>query len=282
MIKIIECPRDAMQGIAEWIPSREKIDYQNSLLKVGFDTLDFGSFVSAKAIPQMSDTEVVLKELDLTNTKTKLLAIVANLQGGQKACSFAEVDYLGFPFSISPTFLKNNIKSDLGRSVLLCNQLQNLCLEHQKELVVYISMAFGNPYKDEWSIEYLIDWVGVLEKLGVKVIALSDTTGESNPQDIDQIFSSLIALFPHIEFGFHLHTTVNTWYEKVDAAYNAGCRRFDTVMNGIGGCPLSGKEMLGNLDTSNLLAYIRSKDIPSSINEKAFLEAQLKASSVFK
>lgn len=282
MIKIIECPRDGMQGINEFIPSHQKIEYQNSLLKVGFDTIDFGSFVSAKAIPQMSDTEVVLKGLDLSETQSKLLAIVVNFKGALKACSYDEVDYLGFPFSISPTFLQNNIKSDLGRSILLCNQLQNLCLKHKKELVVYISMAFGNPYADKWSIGYLIEWVDILDKLGVKIIALSDTTGESNKKDIDEIFTSLIGLYPHIEFGFHMHTTADTWYEKLDAAYKAGCRRFDTVMNGIGGCPLSGKEMLGNLDTSNLLEYFKSNGIPTTIDKQAFNEAQQKASFIFK
>jgi len=281
MIKIIECPRDAMQGITKFIPTQVKIDYLNSLLKVGYDTLDFGSFVSPRAIPQLKDSAEVLKGLDLSNSKTKLLAIVANTIGGEIAANFEKISYLGFPFSISPTFLKNNINSTIARSIVTTNKLLNICEKNNKTLVVYISMAFGNPYGDKWSVEIVEEWVDILSKLGVKVIALSDTTGDSVPENIYSIFSDLIPQYPNVEFGFHLHTTKSTWFEKVDAAYKAGCNRFDTVLNGIGGCPMSGKEMVGNLMTSNLFKYLEHKGCKSDINKEAFSDAFIKAMSVF-
>ena len=281
MIKIIECPRDAMQGITKFIPTQTKIDYINSLLKVGYNTIDFGSFVSPRAIPQLKDTAEVLKGLDLSNTNTKLLAIVANTIGGDIAASFDKISYLGFPFSISPTFLKSNINSTIARSIVTTNKLLNICEKSNKTLVVYISMAFGNPYGDKWSVEIVEEWVDILSKLGVKIIALSDTTGDSIPENVYSIFSDLIPRYSNVEFGFHLHTTSDTWFEKVDAAYKGGCRRFDTVLNGIGGCPLSGKEMVGNLKTTNLFKYLEHRNCESDVDKEAFSEAFVKAMSVF-
>lgn len=281
MIKIIECPRDAMQGITKFIPTQTKIDYINSLLKVGYHTIDFGSFVSPRAIPQLKDTAQVLAGLDLSKTNTKLLAIVANTIGGDIAASFDKVTYLGFPFSISPTFLKVNINSTIARSIVTTNKLLNICEKNNKELVVYISMAFGNPYGDMWSIEIVEEWVDILGKLGVKIIALSGTTGDSIPENIYSIFSDLIPRYPNIEFGFHLHTTQDLWYEKLDAAYQGGCRRFDSVINGIGGCPMSGKDLVGNLKTTHLFKYLEHQNCVSDINKTAFSKAFIQAMSVF-
>ncbi len=280
-MKIIESPRDAMQGITRFIPTEIKIDYLNSLLKVGYDTLDFGSFVSPRAIPQLKDTAEVLEGLDLSDTNTKLLAIVANTIGGEIAASYSKISYLGFPFSISPTFLKNNINSTIARSIVTTNKLLNICEKNEKTLVVYISMAFGNPYGDKWSVEFVEEWVDILSKLGVKIIALSDTTGESTADTIHSIFSDLIPKYPQVEFGFHLHTTQEMWFERVNAAHAAGCRRFDTVINGIGGCPMSGKELLGNLRTSNFLSFLEQQDCDLKIDKEAFNLAYTKAISVF-
>ncbi len=281
MIKIIECPRDAMQGITKFIPTEKKIEYLNSLLEVGFDTIDFGSFVSPRAIPQMKDTAEVLAGLDMHNTKSKLLAIVANTIGGEIASQHREITYLGFPFSISPTFLRKNINSTIAKSIVSVNKLLNIAEKKHKILVVYISMAFGNPYGDKWSTEIVEEWVDILYKLGVKIIALSDTTGDSTPENIYSCFADTIPRYPKIEFGFHLHTTPNTWQDKVEAAFNAGCRRFDTVLNGIGGCPMSGKEMIGNLKTSNLFEFLDSRNYDYNINKKAFNTAYVKAMSTF-
>ena len=281
MIKIIESPRDAMQGITRFIPTEVKIEYLNALLKIGYDTLDFGSFVSPRAIPQLKDSAEVLSGLDLSNTKTKLLAIVGNTIGGEIAASHPEITYLGFPFSISPTFLRNNINSTIARSVVTTNKLLNICEKNNKTLVVYISMAFGNPYGDKWSVEFVAEWVDILSKLGVKIIALSDTTGESTADTIHSIFSDLIPKYKEVEFGFHLHTTQAMWFERINAAFAAGCRRFDTVINGIGGCPMSGKEMLGNLRTSDFLSFLEKQNCNMNIDKKAFNAAYTKAMSVF-
>ncbi len=282
MVKIIECPRDAMQGISQFIPTKQKIEYINSLLKVGFDTIDFGSFVSPRAIPQLKDTAEVVDNIKLVNTKTKLLAIVANTIGGEIAARFDKITYLGFPFSISPTFLRKNINSTIAKSIVTVNKLLNICEKHHKVLVVYISMAFGNPYGDKWNAEIVEEWVDILSKLGVKIVALSDTTGDSTPESISTIFTDVVPHYPNIEFGFHLHTTLSTWHNKVDAAYRAGCRRFDTVLNGMGGCPMSGKELVANLKTSNLFEYLKEKnDLPESINLKQFTNSFIKAMEVF-
>lgn len=281
MIKIIECPRDAMQGITKFIPTEKKIKYLNSLLDVGFDTIDFGSFVSSRAIPQMKDTAEVLEGLDMSKTKSKLLAIVANTIGGEIASLHKEITYLGFPFSISPTFLRKNINSTIAKSIVTVNKLLNIAEKRHKILVVYISMAFGNPYGDKWSTEIVEEWIDILYKLGVKIIALSDTTGDSIPENIYSSFANTIPKYPKVEFGLHLHTTPNTWHDKVEAAFNAGCRRFDTVLNGIGGCPMSGKEMIGNLKTSNLFEFLDSRNFKYQINKRAFNNAYARAISTF-
>lgn len=281
MVKIIECPRDGMQGITKFIPTEQKIEYINSLLKVGFDTIDFGSFVSPRAIPQLKDTAEVIAGLDMHNTNSKLLAIVANTIGGELAARFDEITYLGFPFSISPSFLRKNINSTIAKSIVTTNKLLNICEKNHKILVVYISMAFGNPYGDAWNSEIVEEWVDILSKLGVKIIALSDTIGDSKPENIYSIFADVIPKYPEVEFGFHLHTTEATWHEKVDAAYKAGCRRFDTVLNGMGGCPMSGKEMIANLKTSNFFQYLEENNKPFNIDKNAFNEAYIKAMKTF-
>lgn len=265
-MKIIECPRDAMQGIKDLIPTELKAKYINSLLKVGFDTIDFGSFVSPKAIPQMHDTAEVLKQLDLSNTKSKLLAIIANTRGAQDACAFEEIRYLGFPFSISETFQQRNTNSSIAESLTRVEEIQNLCLTHNKELVVYISMAFGNPYGDDWSSDIVIDWTKKLSQLGVKIIALSDTIGVSNPENINYLFSNIIPEFKDVEIGAHLHSTKEKAYEKIEAAYKSGCQRFDVAIHGFGGCPMAKDDLTGNLATEDLEYYFQKNNIPLHLN----------------
>lgn len=280
-MKLIECPRDAMQGIHEFIPTEKKVAYINSLLKVGFDTIDFGSFVSPKAIPQMRDTAQVLEQLDLTTTKSKLLAIIANVRGAQDAVEFEEISYLGFPFSISETFQQRNTNASIAESLVRVEEIQDLCIRNKKQLVVYISMAFGNPYGDEWSSDVAIAWTKRLAKLGIKIIALSDTIGVSNPENISFLFSKLVPEFPGIEIGAHLHTTPDTWEEKVHAAYISGCRRFDSAIKGFGGCPMAADKLTGNMPTENLLSYFNKKNISTGIDSKAFEESMLLAGSTF-
>ncbi len=280
-IKVIESPRDAMQGLVRFIPTKEKARYINALLKVGFDTIDFGSFVSPRAIPQLKDTAKVLGLLDLSNTNSKLLAIVGNAQGGEVAAQFDEISCLGFPFSISPTFLKRNIKSNIDKSLETVDSLLNICDNKKKELVVYISMAFGNPYGDEWNPDLVVRWVTELNKMGVRIIPLSDTVGISSRKTIGWLFSELVPEFPDIEFGLHLHTTVRHWYRKINAAFIHGCKRFDTVINGLGGCPMAENRLVGNLRTSNLLEYFEINNVPFHIDEKAFGKAYEIALEVF-
>lgn len=280
-MKLIECPRDAMQGIHEFIPTEKKAAYINSLLKVGFDTIDFGSFVSPKAIPQLRDTAQVLEQLDLSNTKSKLLAIIANVRGAQDAVEFEEISYLGFPFSISETFQQRNTNSSIAESLKRVEEIQDLCLRNKKELVVYISMAFGNPYGDEWSSDIAINWTKRLAQLGIKIIALADTTGVSNPQNITYLFSRLVPEFSSIEIGAHLHTTPDTWEEKVHAAYTNGCRRFDSAIKGFGGCPMAADKLTGNMPTEQLLSYLNNNKIATGIDEKAFAEAFFIAGNTF-
>jgi len=280
-VKIIESPRDAMQGLIPFIATEAKADYINALLKVGFDTIDFGSFVSPKAIPQLRDTVEVLKKLDLSNTKSKLLAIVANKRGGEDAAKFSEITYLGYPFSISLTFLKRNINSTIEKSIATVQELLNICDKNNKELVVYISMGFGNPYGDEWNVDIVTKWVDALYNMGVRIIPLSDTIGISTKKTISNLFSALVPAYPDIEFGFHLHTTIRHWYRKINAAYTNGCRRFDTVINGLGGCPMAENKLVGNLRTSNLLEYLEINNVPVDIDEKAFEKAFEKALNIF-
>ena len=280
-IKIVESPRDAMQGLTRFIPTADKARYINALLKVGFDVIDFGSFVSPKAIPQLKDTAQVLSKLDLSAGDTKLLAIVANTRGGTDAAQFDEISYIGFPFSISPTFLKRNINSNIEKSVKIVEELLDVCDQHHKGLVVYISMAFGNPYGDEWNPDLVAGWVQKLYDMGVRIIPLSDTVGISSKKNIATLYSTLVPEFPEIEFGFHLHTTIRHWYRKVNAAFVNGCRSFDTVINGLGGCPMAENRLVGNLRTSNLLEYFEINYVPVQINEKAFEEAYELALEIF-
>lgn len=280
-MKIIECPRDAMQGIVEFIPTQKKADYINSLLKVGFDTIDFGSFVSPKAIPQLRDTAEVLAKLDLSTTKSKLLAIIANVRGAQDAVVFNEITYLGFPFSISETFQQRNTNSSITESLKRVEEIQSLCVKNNKKLVVYISMAFGNPYGDAWSSDVVIKWVKTLSSLGVKIIALSDTIGVSNPENISYLFSNIIPEFTSVEIGAHLHTRQDKWEEKVKAAYDNGCRRFDSAMKGFGGCPMAEDVLVGNMPTENLVSYFTDRKIDLGINSTAFNEAMIVAGLTF-
>lgn len=280
-MKLIECPRDAMQGIHEFIPTEKKVAYINSLLKVGFDTIDFGSFVSPKAIPQLRDTAQVLDQLDLNNTKSKLLAIIANVRGAQDAVEFDEISYLGFPFSISETFQQRNTNASIAESLTRVEEIQDLCVRNNKELVVYISMAFGNPYGDEWSSEVAINWTKRLAGLGIKIIALSDTIGVSNPENISFLFSKVVPEFPRIEIGAHLHTTPDTWEEKVHAAYSNGCKRFDSAIKGFGGCPMATDKLTGNMPTEKLLSYFTKHKIATGIDEQAFNESLLLAGTTF-
>jgi hydroxymethylglutaryl-CoA lyase len=280
-MKIIECPRDAMQGITEFIPTETKISYLNTLLQVGFDSLDFGSFVSPKAIPQMRDTEEVLTGLELSTTKTKLLAIIANLRGAEQAATHKEIKYLGFPLSMSEMFQQRNTNKSIAQALEELAQIQEVCVKNGKELVTYISMGFGNPYDEPWNTETVGEFVQKLDKLQVKIISLSDTIGVSNPENITYLFSNLIPAFQHIEFGAHLHTNPNTWQEKVEAAYNAGCRRFDGAMKGFGGCPMAKDELVGNMATENMVQYFNQKGVDLGLNETAFASALAQAGSVF-
>jgi hydroxymethylglutaryl-CoA lyase len=281
MLKIIETPRDAMQGIKEFIPTEKKITYLNALLDIGFDTLDFGSFVSPKAIPQLRDTIQVIESIDLSNTNTKLLAIIPNLKGAQLAQPFEQINYLGYPFSISNTFLQLNINSNIGKAFNETEKILNLCNKSGKELVLYISMAFGNPYGDLWSPEIVYEWTRKLHQIGVKIIALSDTTGVGNKETIGDSFQSVVNEFPDIEFGAHLHTTPENCIPNIKAAFDNGCRRFDTVINGLGGCPMSKQKMIGNLKTRNLLAFLKEQKIEHGLNLRAFHNAIALESSTF-
>lgn len=280
-MKIIECPRDAMQGIKELIPTEVKAKYINTLLKVGFDTIDFGSFVSPKAIPQMHDTAAVLDELDLSTTKSKLLAIIANTRGAQDACAFEQIRYLGFPFSISETFQQRNANSSIIESLVRVEEIQNLCIKHNKELVVYISMAFGNPYGDEYNSEIVINWAKKLSYLGIKIIALSDTIGVSNKDNISHLFSTMIPEFKDVEIGAHLHSTKESSLEKIEAAYKNGCQRFDVAIHGFGGCPMAKDDLTGNLATEDLEIYFDTYRVPLGLDKDQLKKAYTESWDVF-
>ncbi len=278
-IKLIECPRDAMQGWKTFIPTETKIKYINKLLEVGFDTLDFGSFVSPKAIPQLADTKYVLQKIKMTNTK--LLAIVANNRGAEEAVSFDEISYIGFPFSISETFQQLNTNSSIAESLQSVEAIQQLCVQHKKELVIYISMGFGNPYGDAYTSDIAIEWVEKLQQLGIHIFSMSDTVGVSNADNIQTIFSDLVKRFPTIEFGAHFHSTKETAVDKIEAAFQNNCFRFDSAMNGIGGCPMAQNELVGNIATEQLLAYFESIGIDFHLNQTALEEAMQMAGEVF-
>jgi hydroxymethylglutaryl-CoA lyase len=281
MAKLIECPRDAMQGLHDFIDTDIKANYINQLLKVGFDTIDFGSFVSPKAIPQMRDTADVLNKLDLSNTNSKLLAIVANQRGATDAVAFEEINYLGFPFSISETFQHRNTNSSIEESLARVADIQNLCVKHNREMVVYISMAFGNPYGDEWNSDIVIDWTKRLADMGIGIIALSDTIGVSNKENISYLFKNIIPEFDAIEIGAHLHTTPDSWEEKVSAAYDNGCRRLDGAIKGFGGCPMAKDDLTGNMPTENIIEYFKSNNINHGLNLQEFDQSMLHATNVF-
>ncbi|GEO04745.1 hydroxymethylglutaryl-CoA lyase [Adhaeribacter aerolatus] len=281
MVKIIECPRDAMQGWPAFIPTSVKIHYLNNLLQVGFDTLDFGSFVSAKAIPQMQDTEAVLAGLDLANTATELLAIVANLRGAERAANFPEITYLGFPLSLSETFQQRNTNQSIAAAFDLLAQLQELCTRTGKTLVVYLSMGFGNPYGDRWHPDLVFDFVQRLVELEVKIISLADTVGIAAPEDINALFSRLIPGFTGVKFGAHLHARPDNWTEKISAAYEAGCRRFDGALKGFGGCPMANDQLVGNVATENLIRYFQNINLPLKLNKIALEAALAQAPAVF-
>ncbi|MGB2758658.1 hydroxymethylglutaryl-CoA lyase [Maribacter stanieri] len=280
-LKIVECPRDAMQGIKTFIPTNEKVRYIQSLLGCGFDTLDFGSFVSPKAIPQMVDTAEVLAKLDLSKTNSKLLSIVANVRGAEDAVSHPEVDYLGFPFSISENFQMRNTHKTIAQSVETLQEIFNLADAANKEVVTYISMGFGNPYGDPWDVDIVGEWTEKLAKMGAKILSLSDTVGSSDPETISYLFSNLIPKYPSIEFGAHLHTTPTKWHEKVAAAYESGCRRFDGAIQGFGGCPMAKDDLTGNMPTEKMLSYFTSEKVESGVNWMAFEASYNKASELF-
>lgn len=280
-IHITECPRDAMQGIKEFIPTDVKANYINKLLKVGFDVLDFGSFVSPYAIPQMKDTPLVISKLDLTNTQTRLLSIIANMRGATDACFFDEISILGFPFSVSETFQKRNTNSTIEESLGRVEEIQNLCIKNNKTLLVYLSMGFGNPYGDPWNPEIVTHWANKLAEMGITNLALADTVGAAKPEDITNLFSHLIPALPHVNFGAHLHTKPNDWHSKVDAAYQAGCRNFDAAMKGFGGCPMADDKLTGNFATENLVSYCEQNNIATGLDMNAFREAMEEAGMVF-
>ena len=280
-IKLIECPRDAMQGINKFIPTKKKIRYIQSLLRVGFDTIDFGSFVSPRAIPQMQDTASVLSQLDLSKTNSKLLAIVANLRGAIAAANFSEIDYLGYPFSISENFQMRNTHKTILESVDVLKKIIEVTKKRNMRLVVYLSMAFGNPYGDPWNLQIVGQWIKKLHNMGVEIISLSDTIGSSTKETISYLFSNLIPEFKEIEFGAHLHTHPLTWYDKVDAAFSAGCRRFDGAIQGYGGCPMAKDELTGNMPTEKLISYFTAKKIDTNIDVLAFESSHNAASKIF-
>jgi len=279
-VKLIECPRDAMQGIRDFIPTEQKVQYIQSLLRVGFDTIDFGSFVSPKAIPQMVDTAKVLESLDLSKTSSKLLAIIANTRGANDASVHSEIDYLGFPFSISENFQMRNTHKTIAQSVDTLSEILEIAEKSHKEVVVYISMGFGNPYGDPWNVEIVGEWTEKLSKMGVKILSLSDTIGSSNPETIDYLFRNLIPQYPNIEFGAHLHTNPTSWYEKIDAAYHAGCRRFDGAIQGFGGCPMAKDELTGNMPTEKMLSYFTQKKA-HQLSAMSFESAYNEATKIF-
>ena len=271
--KLIECPRDAMQGLHHFVPTALKSEYLNLLLKVGFDTLDFGSFVSPKAIPQMADTAEVLNQLDLSNTSTKLLAIVANLRGVEEAIKYSSIKYLGFPFSISETFQKRNTNSSIQQSLTTVEEMLSLCDKNNKTAVVYLSMGFGNSYGDEWNYEIVEQWVDVLVGKGVKILSLADTVGISTPEKIKTILPKLISTFSHTEIGIHLHSTPADRLEKIEAAYSVGVKRIDSALKGFGGCPMAADDLTGNIATEDVISFLNSKGELPNLNMDKWNEA---------
>ena len=280
-MKLIECPRDAMQGLDEFIPTERKAEYINQLLKVGFDTIDFGSFVSPKAIPQLRDTVDVLKKLDLSDTKSKLLAIVANTRGAEEATRFDAITYLGFPLSISETFQQRNTNKSIGEAMRTVGEIQNLCKKHNKVLVTYISMGFGNPYGDPYDSSVVEKFTADLAALEIEIISLADTIGVSHPDQIKYLFETLVPKFSRIEFGAHLHSNPAKAVEKIEAAFFSGCQRFDGAIRGFGGCPMAEDELVGNLATETILTYLSNNNALPQLNQSEFAKALIMADSVF-
>ena len=279
--QLIECPRDAMQGWKHFIKTADKIRYINSLLKVGFHTIDFGSFVSPKAIPQMQDTAEVLAQLDLSQTRSKLLAIIANTQGALLASEHKEIQYLGFPFSISENFQMRNTHKTIAESLVTLQEILEIADKNNKEVVAYLSMGFGNPYGDPWNVEIVGEWTQKLSDMGIKILSLSDTVGSSTPDVISYLFSNLIPKYPAIEFGAHLHTTPDKWFEKIDAAYKSGCRRFDGAIQGFGGCPMATDNLTGNMPTEKLLSYFTTQKENTNTSPMSFESSYNEATKLF-
>ncbi len=280
-IKLIECPRDAMQGWKHFIPTEKKIEYINALLKVGFDTIDFGSFVSPKAIPQMADTVDVIKAIDTDASKSKLLAIVANVRGAQDAVAFDKIHYLGFPFSISPTFQMRNANSTIEASLQRVEEIQALCIKNQKQLVVYISMGFGNPYGDEYNEEIMMQWVDKMVEMDIQIISMADTVGLATATQVSSIMKTLVPKYPATEIGVHLHSTAANWKQKTTAALTAGCYRFDGALKGIGGCPMADDELVGNMDTELMLPFFQQLNRINNIDFNALEKCSRLASEIF-
>jgi hydroxymethylglutaryl-CoA lyase len=280
-IKIIECPRDAMQGLPDFIPTKIKVEYLNTLLKVGFDTIDAGSFVSPKAIPQLRDTAEVFDQIDLSESKCKILAIIANKRGAETAVQFPQISYLGYPLSLSESFQQRNTNRSIETALEDLKAIQDLCIQHSKTLVVYLSMGFGNPYGDPYNAGYIEEFVQKLLKIDVKVISLADTIGVSNPENISWIFNQLIPKYPAVEFGAHLHSNPNSMEDKLEAAYLAGCRRFDGAINGLGGCPMAEDDLVGNMATEEMINYFEKQSVALNLDKVAFQDSLKMASTVF-
>ena len=282
-MKLIECPRDAMQGYFSFIPTQNKIKYLNQLLKVGFDTIDIGSFVSKKQIPQLADTAEVLNNINIDNSISKLLVIVGNKRGAIEASQYEQISYIGFPFSISETFQKKNINASIQDSLKTMDEIQNICIQKNKKLVTYFSMAFGNPFGDEWSIYIVAHWAEkLLNDYGINILSLSDTIGTSNPNSINWLFSKLIKEFPKVEFGAHLHSHANTFIDKLNAAYKAGCRRFDGSLLGIGGCPMAKDKLVGNMPSEKIIDYFQKSSEELNINKRELDKSIIMANEIFK
>lgn len=280
-IILTECPRDAMQGWPHFIATEKKVAYLNSLLQVGFDTIDFGSFVSPKAIPQMADTKEVLAQLNMDHTTSKLLAIVANVRGASEAVAHEQISYLGFPFSISPTFQQRNTNSTMEESVARVEEIQELCIKHGKILVIYLSMGFGNPYGDVYNEEILLHWAEEMARKEIRIISLADTVGLATPEQVSAALRAVIPRYPQVSFGVHLHSTATNWRNKLEAAVEAGCLRFDGALKGIGGCPMAQDELVGNMTTEYMVDYFKEKAMPLSINETALTRSLQMASGIF-
>ncbi|MBX9783136.1 MAG: hydroxymethylglutaryl-CoA lyase [Chitinophagaceae bacterium] len=280
-IQLIECPRDAMQGWKAFIPTAKKIEYINSLLKAGFDTIDFGSFVSPKAIPQMADTKQVISKIQIANSKTKLLAIIANERGADDAVVYDEITYLGFPFSVSETFQQRNTNSSIAESLKRVEAIQELCIKNQKQLVVYLSMGFGNPYGDEWTKEIVFHWANELAAMDIKIISIADTVGLATANQVEEITTHLVKELQGVEIGVHLHSTAANRIQKLDAALTSGCKRFDGALKGMGGCPMADDELVGNMNTEVMIDYFETKGLQHNINKEALLHSLQLASSIF-